>query len=759
MRARPLLVLGLFLLGTPRLASAAATCVPDKMDADCPADQYCDTGVRQCLVRVKCTDDNVCLPSGRFCATFEIGKEGYCQANLCTTDAECQSSQICNLLDPAQPELGGACADRAFFYQYQGGCAATGSGAGRTPPGPGVPIPAAAALGLIGLAGALRRRRESRARAARSLTTLGAAALFTALAPGAAKADGLNAQTFRPALGPENLITVEGSRAARDLRPFGGLVLDFGYHPLRLVNQASGVTRYPTEQLLTGHAILGMGVTRWFSAGVALPVVFYQSSSSLAALQPFDPSIKSAPSVAGIGDLRLALKFTILDNQHGGVGLAVAPQASFPTGAGDQFRGDDAYNIEPRVAVDYKFKQGSFVALNVSFDYRTSAQEAYNVRVDSQVRYGLGGLFQLPKGLAVVGEVAGAASISGVSAEYGTRYAPLEGALALRWRAASGVQVDLGGGGPFIAAPGVPLFRLFAGVAFYPTPRGRHGGEDPSIKDVDESERPRLPPVVVKRDSDNDGLLDSADKCPTQGGPRENGGCPDSDQDGDGVVDRLDKCVDKAGPGENEGCPDTDKDSDGVVDRLDKCVDVAGVKDLEGCPEPDQDGDGVIDKLDKCVDKPGIKENDGCPDTDKDNDGVVDRLDKCVDKSGPKDNAGCPYLTVAPAEITLAAPIRFAADGAALEDGSKKTIESLGRALGAEEDLKKAVVVVPLGAGKAGAKLGAARAKALQAALVAAGAPKKILLVRPDKKLVGQDVQRVELTRAKAKPQKGKKAK
>ena len=111
MRARPLLVLGLFLLGTPRLASAAAACVPDKMDADCPADQYCDTGVRQCLVRVKCTDDNVCLPSGRFCATFEIGKEGYCQANLCTTDAECAADK------------GSVCAKRAG--QTAGTCSET----------------------------------------------------------------------------------------------------------------------------------------------------------------------------------------------------------------------------------------------------------------------------------------------------------------------------------------------------------------------------------------------------------------------------------------------------------------------------------------------------------------------------------------------------------------------------------------------------------------------------------------------------------
>jgi OOP family OmpA-OmpF porin len=124
------------------------------------------------------------------------------------------------------------------------------------------------------------------------------------------------------------------------------------------------------------------------------------------------------------------------------------------------------------------------------------------------------------------------------------------------------------------------------------------------------------PPLEM--DSDNDGVVDSLDKCP--GTPRgvkvDKDGCP-LDSDRDGVPDYLDKCpgtpygiiVDPA------GCP-LDFDKDGVPDYLDKCPGTpAGVKvDKNGCPL-DSDKDGVPDYLDKCPGTPaGTNVDDkGCP--------------------------------------------------------------------------------------------------------------------------------------------------
>lgn len=70
-------------------------------------------------------------------------------------------------------------------------------------------------------------------------------------------------------------------------------------------------------------------------------------------------------------------------------------------------------------------------------------------------------------------------------------------------------------------------------------------------------------------DRDGDGLPDGVDRCPSQPGPRANGGCPLSqpeqpeaerpdvvfDRDGDGVLDFADQCPDAPGTGFTNGCP------------------------------------------------------------------------------------------------------------------------------------------------------------------------------------------------------------
>ena len=139
------------------------------------------------------------------------------------------------------------------------------------------------------------------------------------------------------------------------------------------------------------------------------------------------------------------------------------------------------------------------------------------------------------------------------------------------------------------------------------------GGHEPA---------PPPPPPVLIKDSDNDGVPDNQDKCPTEAGPKENNGCPDKDTDGDGVVDRKDKCPDKAGPPERDGCPEEYKDKDGITDDKDKCPDEPEDKDNfeddDDCPDPDNDKDGIVDEKDKCPNEPetknGYQDDDGCPD-------------------------------------------------------------------------------------------------------------------------------------------------
>ena len=130
---------------------------------------------------------------------------------------------------------------------------------------------------------------------------------------------------------------------------------------------------------------------------------------------------------------------------------------------------------------------------------------------------------------------------------------------------------------------------------------------------------PPPPPPVVDRD--NDGVVDSLDRCPDVAGIATLQGCPDAD--GDGIADMDDKCPNQAGVAKYEGCPIPDTDGDGVNDEEDKCPTVAGVARYQGCPIPDTDGDGINDEEDKCPTRAGIAANFGCPEIKKE---VIEKI-------------------------------------------------------------------------------------------------------------------------------------
>ena len=99
-------------------------------------------------------------------------------------------------------------------------------------------------------------------------------------------------------------------------------------------------------------------------------------------------------------------------------------------------------------------------------------------------------------------------------------------------------------------------------------------------------------PIVVDGDDDNDGVLNSMDKCPTTAaGKTVNAeGCfVDGDDDKDGVLNAMDKCPttptgDKVNP---EGCSIVlDDDKDGVVNASDICPNtpVGEAVNVDGCP-------------------------------------------------------------------------------------------------------------------------------------------------------------------------------
>lgn len=590
-------------------------CVQCTSDAMCPAGQSCTNGT--CGPPKSCDTDKDCLASGKVCdpndkicvtppmsckGDMECPAGQLCDAGFCRTkpmtcsfDSDCKTGFYC---DTGK----GICLPRGRFL-YEGGLGGCSAGSQTTQSTSSQAGFAVLGLALVGMLAAARRRRTGQARSLMSgAQRIGAASLMLSVffcvtsSDASAQSTGisLNAQQFRPAIGPENIFTVEGTRTPGRWVPMANVWAEYARMPLRVRDTLTNESLAVVPDMLTMHLTGGIGLTSWLSAAVDVPIIVYQTTNRPAGIVSDIPTDTSA---AGLGDLRLVAKVRIIDNTEGGLGLAFVPQVTFPTGNALEFRGDGGFGFEPRLAVDYKTRQGFIVALNASVNIRTDEQRARNVLVSHQARYGLGAYLPLPRSFGALAELSGGTSF--LNSE--SIYSPLEAYVGGRWiHNKTGITVNLGGGPGLTSVASTAQFRLFASIGYLPF------GKKPA-KPVPQ------PPPVVDLDPDRDGLIGTNDRCPTEWGPKENQGCPDVDTDKDGLIDREDRCPKEPGPKENQGCPDTNRDGDALVDRLDTCPDQPGPLENNGCPLLDTDKDSIPDKEDKCPYEPGPVEHQGCP--------------------------------------------------------------------------------------------------------------------------------------------------
>lgn len=697
------------------------SCRECQIDADCGvnAGQYCRDGLCQgCLVGARCgascTTCPAALPacSGTQCSecspedTHICDLKGLlCINNACTpciSDAQCATGQICD-------SAFGQCIVRPNI-QYSGGCSSTPAG-----PGPGSGALFAALLVGLFFFGARTRPRPAgpgvsdRQRPGRRVLLV--LALLTSAAPEARaqvqspQRATFNAQTFRPTLGTGNLFTLEGTLLPRPRWPIAGVVFEFANRPLRLVLQDTGETyAAAVPATFTAHLLAGAGITSWFSAALALPVVLYQGFDTRTPTS----DVPDTPTVAGLGDLRLLTKFHLFSRK--GFGLAAVPQLTFPTGSAASFRGDDTFGIEPRLAADYTFGNGIFLAANLGVYIRT-----YNrtvdfdlVRVSDQLRYALGLGVPLPRGFAISAELNGAAGFS--KFVDGPLYTPLEWYAGARYAVKPSVELSAGVGGGLVGAVGSPNFRFFAGVA-YVIP----GTRRTPVRRVESAAKP----PVTGTSPEVEAPIVATQSCADPAAAKDRVKCPDGD--GDGVPDKVDACPNQPGTAEHSGCP----------------LQVA-----------DADKDGVADKLDRCPSEPGPAANSGCPDRDQDKDGVVDRLDKCPKQSGPKESSGCPLLEIGETSIRLALPLKFQPGSAELDTSSRPTVAALVTALRATPTIKKVLIDVTAGGNHhAARRLAVRRAKALSDFLIEAGAAQELLAIRAVSEPGPDEIARVDLVR------------
>ncbi len=337
----------------------------------------------------------------------------------------------------------------------------------------------------------------------------------------------INDDTLWPHPGPARFVAVGSTQTIAAGQLGFGLVASYLSRPIRLVEKSpggSGSEQDIINDQANGTFLWSYGVTDRLELDLALPLTFGEGGTGI------------APVSGGIG-LRdtavLDLLFCFAYSLHpphrvdpdapaspgrtapNTWGLVVRFDVSAPTGDSDQFAGEGRAVFIPSLAADFQSGRW-FAGLELGARIRPTT-ELLGARVGTQLVTALGvGYDFLPRELLTGTLEAWALPTFAeqhtitlqdgafVSTPNGQHITPAEWQLSVRTAPLRGgdLAIQLGGGGP-IPLTGEdtlprPQVRLTLGVRWEP----------------------------LARDTDRDGIIDSADKCPDQPAPRSTDGCP-----------------------------------------------------------------------------------------------------------------------------------------------------------------------------------------------------------------------------------------
>jgi OOP family OmpA-OmpF porin len=569
----------------------------------------------------------------------------------------------------------------------------------------------------------------------------------------------INLRGFAPPPGPKGMLYLESVNTPGHLQFNTAGWLSWAYRPLvvrRNDQIASSIVKHQAALDLAG----AVGIGKRLELGLVLPVLLAQTGDSTPETSQALGGSK-VPSQA-LGDATLAMKATLrpVDEEFGGLGLALVGRVGLPTGDRASTLGEGAVTSEVRALVEMRVLAASLQA-TTGFKVRTEERTFGGKTWGDEIPWGFG-FWIKPQMLGLdrggrwrLGVESHGTLPAGPDAPFTSKaQAPAFLAGSARYMIRD-LQL-LGGleGGISQGAGAAPL-RVIFGANWAPR---NHDLDGDGIEDeVDDCKnKPEDRDGFEDRDgcpdpdNDDDDVVDEDDKCPLEAEDpddfEDEDGCPDPDNDRDGILDGDDGCPNDVGPRstdpEKNGCPVLDPDNDGVEGEDDKCPeqpeDLDDFEDEDGCPDPDNDKDGIADDDDACPDDTGepsaMPKQNGCPSPDRDRDAILNDFDKCPDEpetyNGFEDDDGCPdtpkgkpisLVNVVERrgkkEISLGAPLRFKKGSTDLEPRSVAVARALARQLVLSPDLRLTLAVRPSPA-DGGDDLAQRRAETLVALLI-----------------------------------------
>jgi len=211
----------------------------------------------------------------------------------------------------------------------------------------------------------------------------------------------------------------------------------------------------------------------WLAMGADVPVHINARGYQFTDVETGEESSDGLTSDFKLGDIKAEMKFTMVNIDKTRVGLALAPFATFPTGAPDMFLGEGTTNFGGKLLLEVDAVIFN-IALNGGYLYRSS-RDIFGVPLGSSYLYGAGIGRDFSNGLGFSIESFGSyLDTSDVKVEKGESAPeellgnPTELLAFLRYTFPNKIRLIAGGGGGITSGVGAPSYRIVGAIDYHP---------------------------------------------------------------------------------------------------------------------------------------------------------------------------------------------------------------------------------------------------------------------------------------------------
>jgi OmpA-OmpF porin, OOP family len=275
-----------------------------------------------------------------------------------------------------------------------------------------------------------------------------------------------DSEIFRPTTDGGDYVTVYDSDTLPTKTPGArrfhlGVYGDYAHNPIEVQFERSGdLFTHVVKNLGTVQLSGAFGILDFWEVGLRVPGYIADNEDVNFA------GDRVGGTEVNVGDLVLNTKFTLLRREVMGLGLAVMPEVTLPTGSREDFIGTGKLGYGGLFIADVYPTDGFHLALNAGGVIRDKVGggplQDSDDDFNDQFRYGLAASFDVSPALTLITEAYGAADThKPFDAE---RKTPLDVIGALRFHLNPVMDLTVGGGAGVTKGQGSPDFRVFVGL-------------------------------------------------------------------------------------------------------------------------------------------------------------------------------------------------------------------------------------------------------------------------------------------------------